>query len=185
MHLRIYQVDAFTTEVFSGNPAAVVPLLKWLDDAQMQSIAAENNLSETAFFAPNDNHYELRWFTPAREALLCGHATLASAFIVFTVLEPARASVSFPTRSGVREVERKHGDFLTMEFPKHLPKPCDAPAHLLDGLSSKPRQVFTTDDAANFYGVYETEHEVRSLRPNLPVLERLHPYGGRSYRHRR
>lgn len=177
MQLRMYQVDAFATKVFSGNPAAIVPLRQWLNDAQMQSIAAENNLSETAFFAPKDDHYQLRWFTPTLEVLLCGHATLASAFIIFTVLEPSRASVTFDTRSGMVEVKRKHGDFLTMDFPKQIPKPCDAAAQLLDGLGGDPREVFTTDDATNFYVVYDTEHDVRSLRPNLPVLEQLHPYG--------
>ena len=177
MHLRMYQVDAFATKVFSGNPAAVVPLRQWLDEAQLQSIAAENNLSETAFFTPKDDHYQLRWFTPTQEVRLCGHATLASAFIVFTVLEPSRASVTFHTRSGRVEVKRDKGDLLTMDFPKRLPKPCAAPAQLLNGLSHEPREVLATDEDTNFYAIYDNEPEVRSMRPNLPLLEQLHPYG--------
>lgn len=177
MHLKLYQVDAFATEVFSGNPAAIVPLRQWLNDAQMQSIAAENNLSETAFFAPKGDHYQLRWFTPTQEVLLCGHATLASAFIVFTVLEPSRASVTFDTRSGLLEIKRKLGNSLTMDFPRHTPKPCNAPAQLLGSLRCEPRGVFSTDEATNFYVVYDTERGVRSLRPDLALLEQLHPYG--------
>src|SRR5262249_23402045 len=127
IRLRMYQVDAFTGTVFRGNPAAVVPLLAWLEATTMQAIAAENNLSETAFLLPNDGHYHLRWFTPTHEVPLCGHATLAAAFVVFTILEPTRASVTFDTLSGVLEVTREAGNGLTMDFPKHLPQPCEAP----------------------------------------------------------
>src|SRR5262245_58039995 len=163
MRLRMYQVDAFASKVFRGNPAAVVPLLEWLEATTMQAIAAENNLSETAFFLPNDGHYHLRWFTPTHEVPLCGHATLAAAFIVFTVLEPARASVKFDTLSGVLEVTREAGDFLTMDFPKHLPQPCEAPAELLDGLICTPREVLATEADPNFYAVYDSERAVHLL----------------------
>jgi predicted PhzF superfamily epimerase YddE/YHI9 len=177
MRLRMYQVDAFASRVFSGNPAAVVPLPEWLDDVQLQSIAAENNLSETAFFVPRDDHYHLRWFTPTQEVSLCGHATLASAFIVFTVLDTASAAVKFETLSGILNVQRRAGNLVTMDFPKLIPRPCQPPGHLLAGLSRTPVEVLATDNDANYYVVYDREHAVRTLRPNLPVLEQLHPYG--------
>src|SRR5262245_37732421 len=101
MRTALYQVDAFADAVFSGNPAAVCPLDRWLPEATMQSVAAENNLSETAFFVPRaGGDYDLRWFTPAAEIDLCGHATLASAHVVFTKLDPARDAVTFHTKSG-------------------------------------------------------------------------------------
>ncbi|KPV47710.1 isomerase, partial [Kouleothrix aurantiaca] len=98
--IPMYQIDAFTDRVFAGNPAAVCPLVEWLDDATMQAIAAENNLAETAFFVREGGDYRIRWFTPVLEVDLCGHATLASAFVLFTELEPARSSVTFQSRSG-------------------------------------------------------------------------------------
>jgi PhzF family phenazine biosynthesis protein len=177
MHFSMYRVDAFASNVFSGNPAAVVPLQEWLDDGTMQLIAAENNLSETAFFVPKDGEYHLRWFTPTHEVPLCGHATLASAFIVFTVLEISRASVKFDTLSGVIKVRKNDGDFLTMDFPKYPPKSCEAPAALLKGLNRIPQEVLATESDTNYYAVYASEHEVRSIRPNLSLLEQLHPYG--------
>src|SRR5215211_6505020 len=100
MRIPLYQIDAFADQVFRGNPAAVCPLDRWLDDAVLQSIAAENNLSETAFLVRRENGYHLRWFTPLTEVNLCGHATLASGFVVFEYLEPARESVTFESRSG-------------------------------------------------------------------------------------
>ena len=104
--LPLYQIDAFTSAVFGGNPAAVVPLKAWLPGGQMQSIAAENNLAETAFFVPKDGEYHLRWFTPAQEVPLCGHATLASAFVIFTEIDPSQSIAVFQTLSGPLSVTR-------------------------------------------------------------------------------
>ena len=132
MHLRIYQIDAFTDAVFGGNPAAVCPLESWLDDATLQAIANENNLSETAFFVPADGAYALRWFTPLAEVDLCGHATLASAHVVFHHLQRDADSVAFETRSGRLEVTRSGGD-LTMDFPALAAHPVESPADLLRG----------------------------------------------------
>ncbi|HEX5691197.1 MAG TPA: PhzF family phenazine biosynthesis isomerase, partial [Roseiflexaceae bacterium] len=112
MQIPIYQVDAFTSELFHGNPAAVCPLENWLDDATMQAIAAENNLAETAFFVPQGERYGLRWFTPAVEVDLCGHATLATAFVLFSELNETRDTLTFATRSGDLTV-RRNGDMLT------------------------------------------------------------------------
>ncbi len=126
MKIPLYQIDAFTNKVFAGNPAAVCPLEKWLTEEQMQLIAAENNLSETAFFVKKDDHYELRWFTPSVEVDLCGHATLASAFVIFNYLDPTANSVSFQTKSGALVV-RCEGQLLTLDFPARKAAPCSVP----------------------------------------------------------
>lgn len=133
MKIPIYQIDAFTNEQFKGNPAAVCPLEEWIPDEIMQKIAAENNLSETAFFVQKGHEYELRWFTPAREVDLCGHATLATAFVVFTYLDPAAAQIQFHTKSGVLEVSRD-GSLLSMVFPALEGEKCGAPKALIRGL---------------------------------------------------
>ena len=117
--LKLYQVDAFTSRLFGGNPAAVVPLESWLPDSTLQSIAAENNLAETAFFVPGTQSFKLRWFTPEVEVRLCGHATLASAYVLFNFLEPSRTEVRFDTLSGILTV-RAAGDRLVMDFPLSL-----------------------------------------------------------------
>src|SRR5271166_4753058 len=130
LKLPMYQVDAFAGRVFTGNPAAVCPLESWLPDAQMQAIAAENNLAETAFFVKNGSGYKLRWFTPAVEVDLCGHATLASAHVVFKFLEPQRQSVDFQTlKAGTLTVARR-GDMLVMDFPAMPPSPAEPPPGL-------------------------------------------------------
>lgn len=120
MRVPIYQVDAFSKKVFGGNPAAVCPLTEWLSEATMQAIAAENNLSETAFFVKNTGGYELRWFTPETEVDLCGHATLASAHVILEFLDRDRDGIAFSTRSGVLTVTRE-GDRLAMTFPASPP----------------------------------------------------------------
>ena len=128
MRLPIYQVDAFTDRLFGGNPAAVCPLEAWLPDATMQAIAAENNLSETAFFVGDGGDYALRWFTPAVEVDLCGHATLASGYVVMRFLEPQRESVSFHTRKAGTLIVTRRDDMLVMDFPAWPAAPCDATA---------------------------------------------------------
>jgi PhzF family phenazine biosynthesis protein len=127
MKLPLYQVDAFASRVFAGNPAAVVPLERWLDDATLQAIATENNLSETAFFVGGSGDYHIRWMTPVAEIDLCGHATLASASIVFDRLEPGRREVTFRSKSGPLRVTAD-GDRLALDFPSRAPEP--APASL-------------------------------------------------------
>ena len=175
-NLRIFHIDAFASEVFRGNPAAVVPLVEWLPDTLMQSIAAENNLAETAFFVAQEGGYGLRWFTPTQEVPLCGHATLASAFVVFTEIAPERESVEFHTKSGTLTV-RRNGDLLAMHLPRRVPAPCDPHPLLLDGLGLPPCEVLTTFPATNYYAVYDTEAQVRALTPDFQALARLHPCG--------
>ena len=176
MHLKIYQVDAFTSKVFSGNPAAVIHLQSWLKDEIMQSIASENGLSETAFFVSENGIYHIRWFTPLHEVPLCGHATLASAFVIFTEIETSKNIIKFSSLSGMLEVIR--GDErLTMSFPRILPNPCDLPKELLDGILLKPQEILVTESDPNYYAVYKSEQDILSICPDLTLLERLHPYG--------
>lgn len=168
--LTLYQIDAFTDTVFGGNPAAVVPLEVWLPDAQMQAIAAENNLAETAFFVPEPGGYKLRWFTPACEVPLCGHATLASAFVLFTEIDPALGHAEFHTQSGTLTVTRLSGDRLQMDFPRHGLTRLDVPPALLSGLRAPPREVYFTEANPNYYAVYDTEAQVRALSPDFAAL---------------
>lgn len=169
MDIPMYQVDAFTAEVFRGNPAAVCPLESWPDDRTMQLIARENNLSETAFFAPEGGHYRIRWFTPVEEVDLCGHATLATAFVIFTELAPACPRVLFDSLSGPLQVERA-GELLVMDFPSQPPEPCDPPAALLEGLGRKPSAVLCS---ADYVVVYDHEDDVRALRPRMDMLRQV------------
>jgi len=134
MKLTIYQIDAFADKLFAGNPAAVIPLEKWIDDSLMQQLAMENNLAETAFFVPKGNDFEIRWFTPALEINLCGHATLASAFVLFNFLEYKKDSLTFHSKNGPLVVSR-NGDLLNMDFPSWKPERItDYPDELLRSL---------------------------------------------------
>jgi PhzF family phenazine biosynthesis protein len=137
MQLTIYQVDAFAEAVFQGNPAAVVPLETWPSDALMQSIAQENNLAETAFFARENDGYRLRWFTPATEVRLCGHATLASAHVLFEHLGFPENTVHFHTLSGTLSVTRSGGN-LTLDFPLDMPVPLATPASFFEAALGLP-----------------------------------------------
>src|SRR5208283_5219049 len=140
--MLFYHVDAFSRKIFGGNPAAVCLLESWLDDGALQSIAAENNLSETAFFVHRSKgHYDLRWFTPTVEIDLCGHATLASAFIIFSFLESSLSVVNFETASGPLSVTRS-GELLSMDFPARKPEPAEAYPLLSEALGTEPLEVW-------------------------------------------
>jgi PhzF family phenazine biosynthesis protein len=171
MKIPLYVVDAFTRRLFGGNPAAVCPLDVWPRAELMQQVARENNLSETAFFVPaGEARYDLRWFTPTVEMDLCGHATLASAFVIFTLLDDSDAArLTFETRSGALTVTRD-GDLLTMDFPSRPPTPCDAPAELLRGLGLPPSEVLRSRD---YLVRYDSEESVRSLKPDFRLLASL------------
>lgn len=162
MTIPIYQVDAFASGPFSGNPAAVCPLEAWLDDTTLQNIAAENNLSETAFIVANEQGYELRWFTPAIEVDLCGHATLAAGFVVLEHLRPALDAVAFETMSGVLEVWRE-GDRLAMDFPARAPTPVAVSQELSEALGAAPSEVHMSRD---ILAVFDDEASVRRLAPD-------------------
>ena len=169
----IFQIDAFADAVFRGNPAAVCPLDDWLADDLMQAIAAENNLSETAFFVPRADGYDLRWFTPTVEVDLCGHATLASAFLVLNRIEPAAQTVRFHTRSGELTVERRE-KLLFLDFPAYPGEEAACPAGLADGLGVAPAAVI---EGPNYMAVLEDEAAVAALRPDMARLADLHPRG--------
>lgn len=169
MRVPLYQVDAFTRRLFGGNPAAVCPLDSWLDDAVLQNIARENNLSETAFFIPRGERYPLRWMTPTTEVDLCGHATLATAYVIFSLLEPHRQSVSFETRSGELTVGRD-GERLVMDFPARPPLACQPHPRLIEALGIQPVQILAARD---YLVVLETEEQVRSLEPDMRLLSIL------------
>lgn len=169
MKIKQYQVDAFATRAFEGNPAAVCPLDSWLDDALLQAIAGENNLSETAFFVPSEKGYRLRWFTPVKEVDLCGHATLATAHILFEKLGYAQPVIRFETRSGDLFVKKK-GALLEMDFPACPPTPCTLPDLLADGLGRRPLEVWTADD---YLAVFDSEATVRAITPNQALLGQL------------
>lgn len=167
--MRIFQVDAFASRPFQGNPAAVVPLDAWLDDAVLQAIADENNLSETAFFVPDGDGFRLRWFTPAAEVDLCGHATLASAHVLFTHLGYAGDVVRFHTRSGTLEV-RRAGAGYAMDLPASTPQIVEAPPALLAGLGGWPHDVLA---AADYLVLYGSEADILALNPDFGTLRLL------------
>ncbi len=160
MNIPIYQIDSFTDHLFGGNPAAICPLDEWLDDEVLLKIAIENNLAETAYFVKNGGGYHLRWFTPEIEMDLCGHATLASAHVLFKHLNYPGDEIVFQSVSGELIVERK-GELLEMDFPSRMPEPSDAPARILDSLSIQPSQVMKSRD---YFLIYNNEEEVRSLQ---------------------
>jgi len=170
MDIPILQVDAFAEAVFGGNPAAVCPMLEYPDDALLQQIAAENNLSETAFLVPVPGRYRLRWFTPTTEVDLCGHATLASAHVVFTRLRPEDDRVEFETRSGLLEV-RRDGELLTMSLPRVVATPGEAPPELLEAMGGPaPQEVHVIarpHGADRYLLVYASREEVAALCPNF------------------
>lgn len=167
MDIPFYQVDAFSRRVFSGNPAAVCPLDAWLEDSILQGIALENNLAETAFFIPQgDGSFHLRWFTPTVEVDLCGHATLASAYVLMNHLEPGRTEVSFHSRSGELRVVRS-GELYSLDFPSRPPQRVAPPANLLEALGSEPEEVWMARD---YLCLYENETHVRALTPDMAKL---------------
>ncbi len=141
MLTQIFQIDAFTTRRFGGNPAAVMPMDRFLPDAVLQAIAAENNLSETAFLVPQGGDYRLRWFTPTIEVPLCGHATLASAAVIMERLEPGRRRVVFHSASGPLTVNRSGAGYV-MDFPVRTSEQIPAPAGLAEALTVVPVEVF-------------------------------------------
>ncbi|MFO0995460.1 MAG: PhzF family phenazine biosynthesis protein [Alphaproteobacteria bacterium] len=170
MNIPLFQIDAFTSRVFGGNPAAVCPLAAWLPDETMQAIAAENNLSETAFFVPRGEDYDLRWFTPATEVDLCGHATLATGALVLGRLAPDRRSVRFHTRSGVLAVARE-GERFVMDFPARPATSVPADARVTAALGRAPSPLLSAE--RDYLAVFADEGEVRALAPDQAALMAL------------
>jgi PhzF family phenazine biosynthesis protein len=169
MKIPVYQVDAFASALFQGNPAAVCPLETWLPEDIMQSIAAENNLAETAFFCRENGRYRLRWFTPESEVDLCGHATLASAYVVFEHLDTSAQEVAFDTRSGELRVERR-GQRLEMSLPSRPLTRIETPPGLSEALGVEPLEVGSSRD---WVAILESEEQVRNLKPDLRAVANL------------
>ena len=173
MKLSLYQIDAFANKVFEGNPAAVIPLEDWLPAKTMQLIASENNLSETAFFCPSDNNYEIRWFTPNGEIELCGHATLASAYVLFNILNYKREQIEFNSLSGKLTV-KKVNDLFRLDFPSQNPLKCKMPRLLSEGLGRESNNCYKNED---YLVVFETENEIVNINPDFNKLKILDSRG--------
>ena len=173
MDLSIYQIDAFSSCVFEGNPAAVCPLDEWLPDKTMQSIAEENNLSETAFFVPKDDGFHIRWFTPASEVDLCGHATLGSAYVLFNILGYKNEAIQFDSKSGILVVT-KQDDWLTLDFPKQPPVSCETPKEIVEAFNKEPIECMMSED---IIAVFENEIDIESANPNFEQLKKLDSRG--------
>ena len=163
MKFPLYQIDAFTDRVFGGNPAAVVILSEWLPDAVLQNIAAENNLSETAFVIAREGMSPLRWFTPTTEVELCGHATLATAHVLFQETFPSAKRLSFESKSGILNVERDR-DLLTLDFPSRPGKPVAVSDELVKALGAKPREARQSRD---LLAVFDDEETIRNMKPDM------------------
>lgn len=170
MHIDLYQVDAFASKPFEGNPAAVCPLEAWLDDDLLQAIATENNLSETAFFVPTETGYHLRWFTPSVEVELCGHATLAAAWVIFNALGNTAQALRFDTRSGQLTV-RREGDELAMDFPAKALAPLAMKAEVTAALGLSAIETLLISD--DIVVVVNDAKLIESLTPDMQQLKHL------------
>jgi PhzF family phenazine biosynthesis protein len=167
MRIPIYQVDAFASAPFRGNPAAVCPLERWLPDETLQAIATENNLSETAYYVRRNGRYHLRWFTPTMEVDLCGHATLAAAYVIQELLrETAEPEVTFDSRSGELAVARED-DLYVLDFPSCFPPECAEDPVLFEALGARPAAFLRTGDC---FCVFDTEDQIRALAPDMSKL---------------
>jgi PhzF family phenazine biosynthesis protein len=170
MRIPFYHVDAFASRPFEGNPAAVCPLESWLPDAKLQAIAAEHNLSETAFYVAQGDHYDLRWFTPEVEIELCGHATVATAHVILSVRGESKASrLVFQSKSGELGVDRDD-NLYTLDFPSRPPQACAVPPNLAKALGATPKTVLAARD---YFCVFDSEDEVLALKPDMAALAAL------------
>jgi PhzF family phenazine biosynthesis protein len=172
MKIPIYQIDSFTSHLFGGNPAAICHLPYWLDVSLMQNIAIENNLAETGFFVKNGNQYEIRWFMPHAEIDLCGHATLASAYVIFNYLEPGVTEVSFSSKSGLLFAKKEENGSITLDFPAWPPKKVKIPEEVYQAFKTKPLSAHASRDLIL---VFSSEEEILNEQPDLKPLAGM-PY---------
>ncbi|MDH5217921.1 MAG: PhzF family phenazine biosynthesis protein [Gammaproteobacteria bacterium] len=168
MELPLYQIDAFANHVFEGNPAAVCPLSEWLPVELMQNIAQENNLAETAFFVPTTEGFCIRWFTPLKEVDLCGHATLASAYVLFSILNYDQPEILFDSKSGILRVKRMN-DMLEMDFPAQTPSVCECPSQLIEAFG-QPLECLKAED---YLLVFEDEKMILEAKPDFSLLSEV------------
>ena len=174
MKIPAYHIDAFAGAVFSGNPAVVCPLDRWLDDETLQLIARENNLPATAFFVEHNDQYELRWFTPTVELNICGHGTVAAAAVIFDYLDASKESVAFKTKGGLFSVV-KNGPLIGMDFPVHEAVSCSTkPEDLIRALGKEPQEIL---QAQNYLAVYEGAADIRAITPDMALLKEVDGLG--------
>lgn len=173
MKLKLYQIDAFTDKIFSGNPAAVVPLDNWPDDKTLQNIALENNLSETAFFVDKGEKFHIRWFTPTSEVDLCGHATLASGYVIKNILGYERDEVLLDSRSGELKVGFD-GELISLDFPSRIVQPADIKEELVAALGKRPTEAYFNK---TYLAVFEDQNDVEELTPNIRDFLKLNTHG--------
>lgn len=174
MKLNIYQIDAFTENIFGGNPAAVVPLEKWLPGQTMRNIAMENNLSETAFFVPEEDGFHIRWFTPTTEVNLCGHATLAAAHVLFHHLNFNREEIVFQSRTGELKV-KKENELIVLNFPASEVIETEIPQNIEKAFSIKPQNIYKGREDLMF--IFEKQTDVQNLKPDFDFLKTLEMRG--------
>jgi len=173
MQLKIYKIDAFAKKVFEGNPAAVISLEEWLDDALMQKIALENNLSETAFFVKEDEKFHIRWFTPTSEVDMCGHATLASAFVLFEILNYKNDTLVFSSKSGDLRV-RRDTEMFVLDFPLQEISTCQVPHAIAEAFEVQPKECYKSMD---YLLVFENEEDILNAKPNFEKLKNIDARG--------
>jgi PhzF family phenazine biosynthesis protein len=173
MKLQLYMMDAFASGNMKGNPAAVCPLDTWLDDSILQHIAQENNQSETAFLVRNGTHFDIRWFTPTTEVDLCGHATLASASVIYNFLGYSGPMIRFNSKSGELDITRNN-DLITLNFPIIQVNKMDPTPDLINGLGKTPKEIYKATD---ILAVFEDEADIIDIKPNLYLLEKLNARG--------
>ncbi|WP_298539654.1 PhzF family phenazine biosynthesis protein [uncultured Aquimarina sp.] len=172
MKIPIYQIDAFTQKLFGGNPAAICHLPHWLDDETLLNIAIENNLAETGYFVKKDDIYEMRWFMPYAEIDLCGHATLASAYVIFNYIDTKINEITFSSKSGILKAKKEDNGSITLDFPSRPPQPIDIPKEVFEAFQAKPLKAFAGRDLIITVG---SEEEVLAEEPKLEFLKGL-PY---------
>ncbi|MEW7292940.1 PhzF family phenazine biosynthesis protein [Aquimarina sp. 2304DJ70-9] len=172
MQIPIYQIDAFTQKLFGGNPAAICHLPYWLDDQTLQDIAIENNLAETGYFVKKEDIYEIRWFMPHAEIDLCGHATLASAYVIFNYIDSSINEVTFSSKSGILKAKKEGNGSITLDFPSRPPKEIEIPKEIYEALNATPQKAFAARDLVI---TLSSEDEVLAENPNLEILKEL-PY---------
>jgi PhzF family phenazine biosynthesis protein len=174
MKIPAYHIDAFSETIFSGNPAMVCPLERWLDDETLQGIAREHNLPVTAFFVTYDDHYHLRWFTPTLELNLCGHGTIAAAAVIFDYTHASRQSITFQTKGETFTVV-KDGQLICLEFPVYEAVPCAPPEKLIRALGRQPEEILKAGN--NYLAVYKREVDIRAINPDMTLLEEVDGLG--------
>lgn len=176
--IRYFVIEAFANDIFEGNPAAVCPLNSWCPDSLLQRIASRINLSETAFFVPEQGGYRLRWFTPTQEVSLCGHATLAAAFLLFRTLQRNLKELFFHSASGCLLARKQTEEYIEARLPALSASIENSPPpRLLSGLGLNPQCILRVDADPNYYAIVESEEAVCNARPHMEFLAALHPYG--------